>query len=89
MRVFVGTTWTDSRGRTWEVFERLPFGMFKVRTTDLSRVGEMSGRAIIAHLQFLRTLGQDRLVAAECRGSPRRLEAWARMGGMPSASPLH
>ena len=50
MRVTVGTTWTDSRGRTWEVFERLPFGMFKVRTTDLSRVGEMSGRAIIAHL---------------------------------------
>lgn len=51
MRVTVGIKWKDSKGRTWEVFERMPFGMFKVRTTDLSRLGEMSGRAITAHLE--------------------------------------
>ena len=44
----VGYTWTDAKGRTWEIIERLPFGMFRVRTTNMSRVGELSGREIRA-----------------------------------------
>jgi hypothetical protein len=44
----VGYTWKDAKGRTWEIIERLPFGMFRVRTADGSRVGELSGRAIQA-----------------------------------------
>lgn len=50
MQIGVGTSWKDAKGRIWEVFERMPFGMFRVRTADLSRIGEMSGRAIAAHL---------------------------------------
>lgn len=44
----VGYTWKDKKGRTWEIIERLPFGMFRVRTTDKSRVGELSGKDILA-----------------------------------------
>jgi hypothetical protein len=44
--ITIGHNWKDAKGRTWEVIERLPFGMFRVRTTDLSRTGEMSGKAI-------------------------------------------
>lgn len=51
MTIAVGTSWQDASGRTWEVVERLPFGMFRVRTSDMSRIGEMSGRAILAHLE--------------------------------------
>lgn len=50
-RVRVGATWSDSKGRQWEAFDSLPFGMFRVRTKDLSRIGEMSSRAIRAHLE--------------------------------------
>ena len=45
-KIHVGTTWRDAKGRTWEVVERLPFGKFRVRTTDRTRVGEMRGRDI-------------------------------------------
>jgi len=46
MKFRIGTTWQDGKGRFWEIIERLPFGMFRVATTDRSRVGEMSGNAI-------------------------------------------
>ena len=45
-KVHVGMTWTDTKGRAWEVVERLPFGKFRVRTTDRTRVGEMRGSDI-------------------------------------------
>lgn len=51
IQIKVGTTWTVIGGHTWEVFEKLPFGMFRVRRSDKGRVGEMSGRAIVAAIQ--------------------------------------
>jgi hypothetical protein len=36
----VGTQWKDSRGRVWELFERLPFGRNFCRTVDMRFQGE-------------------------------------------------
>jgi hypothetical protein len=46
VKISVGTSWKDSKGRTWEVVERLPFGKARIRTTDLRCVGEMYERDI-------------------------------------------
>ncbi len=50
-KIGVGTKWTDSKGREWEVYERLPFGKFKVRTTDKSRLGELKTNDIRAAIE--------------------------------------
>lgn len=42
----IGSTWTDAKGRTWEVVEMVKPGLYRVRTTDLSRVGESYARDI-------------------------------------------
>lgn len=47
----VGMTWEDSKGFKWEVFENLFFGKWRVRRSDGSRVGEMSGKEIRAELE--------------------------------------
>jgi len=44
----IGLTFVDGKGRTWEVIEQLPFGYFRVRTIDLSRVRELRGKKIRA-----------------------------------------
>lgn len=44
----VGSTWIDEKGRTWEVVEMASVGIYMVRTTDLSRVGEMTAASIRA-----------------------------------------
>lgn len=44
----IGTTFVDRKGRAWEVIERLPFGYFRVRTIDRSRVRERRGKEIRA-----------------------------------------
>jgi len=39
VRISVGTTWTDTTGREWRVYEVLPFGKARVRSG--MRFGEM------------------------------------------------
>ena len=50
MKIAVGIKWIDAKGRTWEVCDRLPFGRFRVRTSVMSRVGEMRGTDIEAEI---------------------------------------
>jgi hypothetical protein len=50
MKILIGFKWIDAKRRTWEVYKRMPFGRFMVRTTDLSRVGEMRGIDIKAEV---------------------------------------
>lgn len=45
LKVAVGSSWTDSRGRVWTVYERLPFGRARVRSG--MRFGEMRDRDIL------------------------------------------
>jgi hypothetical protein len=42
----IGAKWADPNGKVWEVVEILPFGMCRVRATDMGRVGEMSLRGV-------------------------------------------
>lgn len=44
----IGSTWTDSKGRTWEVVEMVRVNLYAVRTTDRTRVGEMNAASIRA-----------------------------------------
>jgi hypothetical protein len=44
----IGTSWTGSNGRTWEVYEILPFGRARIRSG--MRFGEMYHRDIRAVL---------------------------------------
>lgn len=52
VKVGVGTQWTDSKGRRWEVIENLHFGRWAVRTKDRTRVGEMYTRGIVAAVEM-------------------------------------
>lgn len=38
--------WTNASGREWEIFEVLPFGIVRIRTTDHSRVGDVQASMV-------------------------------------------
>lgn len=42
----IGSTWTDDKGREWEVVSLFVPGIYSVRTTDLRYTGQMSARAL-------------------------------------------
>lgn len=44
IKVFVGATWTDSKGREWRVTERKPFGRCCIQSG--LRFGEMYERDV-------------------------------------------
>lgn len=56
IQIKVGTSWTVIGGHTWQVIEKLPFGMFRVRRSDKGRIGEMSSKAIMSAIANAKTV---------------------------------